>query len=114
MASILGIRELPRQIGESEEPRRPFADRHDSVVTFGDFRIDLRSRRASVKGRELPLDEAEFEVLMFLTGHPTNVVTPHTRLSTRGGREMEQPDFLRVLSSLQRKLESVPGGVRRE
>jgi DNA-binding response OmpR family regulator len=110
MASMLGIREFPRQIGESEECGGSFANHQEDTVTVGDFHLELRSQRVLVKGREIQLNAAEFEMLAFLISHHTNVVTPQTRLTTRGGRVIEQGDFLRLLAGLQRKLESVPGG----
>src|SRR5271154_3462013 len=112
MASMLGIRECPRQIGESEERDGSVTNHEESKVMVGDFCIDPRSHRIEVKGREIQLDPAEFEMLMFLISHHTNVVTPQTRVTTPSGRVIEQPDFLRLLAGLQRKLESVPGGAR--
>jgi DNA-binding response OmpR family regulator len=110
---MLGITEFPRQIGESKELGTSPPGHDEGILRVGDFRIDLDSHRVLVRGHELQLDEAEFEMLMFLTGHHTNVVTPHTRLTTRWGREqVGQSDFLRLLANLQRKLESVPGGAR--
>lgn len=105
MATASNMAEHPR--GRAISP----GNHDESIVTTGDFRIDLRSHRVLVKGHELRLDEEEFEMLMFLTGHPTNIVTLQTRLTTRWGREhVHQADFLRLLAKLQRKLESVPGG----
>ena len=110
MATMLTMREYAGELGKGVSAN---ADSDESVVTAGDFRIDLRSHRVLVRGQELRLDEDEFEMLMFLSGHPTNIVTPRTRLTTRWGREpVHQSDFLRLLASLQRKLESVPGGAR--
>ena len=113
MASTLSMREVARQVGEWEERVSSPTNHDESIVTAGDFRIDLRLHRVLVRGHEIRLDEEEFEMLMFLTGHHTNIVTPHTRLTTRWGREhVHQSDFLRLLASLQRKLECVPGGAR--
>jgi len=109
VASMLSMRE----VGEWEERATSPANHDESIVTAGDFCIDLRSHRVLVRGHELRLNEAEFEMLMFLTGHHTNIITPHTRLTTRWSREqVHQSDFLRLLANLQRKLESVPGGAR--
>ena len=52
-------------------------------------------------------------MLIFLAGHPRRVVTPRTLLSTRwGDHEVRQSDFLRVLTSLRKKIEAVGGSVR--
>ena len=52
------------------------------VIEVGDFRLDLSRREASVRGRELNLTATEFDVLLFLTNHPTNVVTTSRTLIT--------------------------------
>jgi len=80
------------------------------IVESGDFRIDLGSRQAQVRGQELRLTDEEFELLVYLVGHPTSIITPHTRLSTRWGRNaVHQAEVLRVLAQLRKKLESVGG-----
>lgn len=108
---MLSLRELTRQLDKFEE-RTPLAG-GERVVTTGDFRLDLGSHHVTVRGQELRLDEEEFEMLVFLAGHHTNIITPQTRLTTRWGREhIRQSDFLRVLANLQRKLESISGGAR--
>ncbi len=113
MASMLSMKEVAHQVGEWEERVTSPANHDESVVTAGDFRIDLQSHSVLVREHELQLDEEEFEMLMFLTGHHTSIVTPQTRLATRWGREpIHQSDFLRLLANLRRKLESVPGGSR--
>jgi len=113
MATMLSLRELTRQVEKFEERMPSLANGDERVVTTGDFRIDLGSHRVLVRGQELRLDEDEFEMLVFLAGHHTNIITPQTRLTTRWGRgHIRQSDFLRVLANLQRKLESIPGGAR--
>jgi DNA-binding response OmpR family regulator len=78
------------------------------TVVSGDFRIDLGSRQVNVRGQELRLSDEEFELLVFLVGHPTRIITPHTRLSTRWGRNaIHQADVCRVLTQLRKKLEAV-------
>jgi len=75
-----------------------------------DFSIDLRARHARVRGPELHLTEEEFELLVFLVGHRKNVITPHTRVSTRWSSvQVRQADFLRVLGQLREKLAFVEG-----
>jgi DNA-binding response OmpR family regulator len=78
------------------------------IMENGDFRIDLGTRQARVRGQELRLSDEEFELLVFLVGHPTSIITPHTRLSTRWGRSpVHQAEVFRVLNQLRKKLESV-------
>jgi two-component system, OmpR family, KDP operon response regulator KdpE len=113
MASMLSLRELTRQVEKLEERMPSLVNGDERVFVTGDFHIDLGSQRVTVRGQELRLDEEEFEMLVFLAGHHTNIITPQTRLTTRWGREhIRQSDFLRVLANLQRKLESIPGGAR--
>jgi len=83
----------------------------ESIVEVGDFTIDLSQRRVMVRGREISLSDAEFDLLVFLTTHRRKVVTPRTLLVTRWAqRETRQEDFLPVLLSLRKKLDSeLPG-----
>jgi len=113
MASTWSLREFARPFEKLEEHMPSLTSGDETVIASGDFRIDLRAHRVFVRGHELRLDEEEFEMLVFLAGHHTNIITPHTRLTTRWGRgHIRQSDFLRVLANLQRKLESIPGGAR--
>ena len=81
-----------------------------AAIEAGDFSIDLATRSVMVRGQELQLTSAEFEMLVFLTGHHKSVVTPNTMLATNwSGREVRQAEFVRVLISLRKKLDSVTG-----
>jgi DNA-binding response OmpR family regulator len=81
------------------------------VIESGAFKIDLNRRTASLGEQELELTSEEFDVLVFLAGHPQKLVTPNTVLatnwSTKGPR---QTQFLRVLLSLRAKLEGAEPG----
>src|SRR5579864_934344 len=80
------------------------------VIEAGDFLIDVPARRATLRGRELDLTSAEFEVLVFLAGHPKSFVTPHTMLATNWtSGQVRQAEFLRALMSLTKKLDSAAG-----
>lgn len=82
---------------------------HDTLLA-GDFSIDLRTRHTRVRGQELHLTGEEFELLVFLVGHRKNIITPHTRVSTRWcSVRVRQADFLRVLGQLREKLALVEG-----
>jgi len=86
------------------------ADRE--VIVAGDFCLDLVTRRVKMRSAELHLTEEEFEMLVFMVGHPKSIITPQTRLSTRwgGGNLIRQSDFLRVMAQLLKKLEAVACG----
>ena len=99
--------------------------RHESekiagpLIESGDFRIDLSRRAVKVRGNELQLAPAEFEMLVFLAGHHRRVVTPRTMLATSwSGKEVRQAEFVRVLLSLRKKLDlavgSTPSYIRTE
>ena len=88
-------------------PRKSRDTHSRRVIEAGDFVIDLKRFTASVRGHDLRLTAAEFELLVFLVGHRRKVVTPRTLLVTRWTpREVHQEDFLPVLQSLRRKLEA--------
>jgi DNA-binding response OmpR family regulator len=81
------------------------------VISAGDFRVNIDSRSASVRGRDLHLSRAEFDVLVFLISHKRRLVTSSTLLSTKVEEEsrISRTEFLRALLSLRKKLqEEVP------
>jgi two-component system KDP operon response regulator KdpE len=79
----------------------------DVEIAAGDFRIDLENRTATLRGRPLQLTGEEFELLLFLIEHPRKLVTQQTRLATNwAGYGLRQTEFLRVLLSLRKKLDS--------
>ena len=84
------------------------------VIEAGDFRIHVPTRSVTLRGRVLDLTSAEFDVLVFLAGHPKSIVTPHTMLATNwGSGRVRQEEFLRVLMSLATKLDSASGKAQR-
>ncbi len=111
MASALSLRQISVQLGNLfQRTNRASLGKGENVIETGDFRIDLRSHKVLVRGQEAQLDSEEFDMLVFLTGHPRRVVTPRTLLSTRwGGHKVRQADFLRVLTSLRKKIEGAGG-----
>jgi DNA-binding response OmpR family regulator len=80
------------------------------MIESGDFRIDLVRRSATLRGRELLLTLEEFDVLVFLTGHPQRLITPRTTLATSwGAHRVRQAQCLRALISLREKLDAAAG-----
>jgi len=109
MASSSSISEFTGQGALMQAVHPEKAADQNSIVT-GDFRIDLRTRQVTVRGQELRLNQEEFEMLVFMIGHPKSIITPHTRLTTRwSSNQVRQADFLRVMAQLRKKLESVEG-----
>lgn len=81
------------------------------VLEVGDFRIDSRRHRAMLRGEPLELTGEEFDVLVFLTTNPQRVVTPQTTLAAHWtGAGTHQTQFLRVLLSLRKKLDTAATG----
>jgi DNA-binding response OmpR family regulator len=113
MASSSSMNELTGQgnlLQASRLEGLPIGD--DDTLLAGDFRLDLRTRHATVRGQQLRLTEEEFEllVLVFLVRHRKSVITPHTRVSTSSGsKQARQKDLLRVLGQLREKLAGVEG-----
>jgi DNA-binding response OmpR family regulator len=81
------------------------------MIESGDFKIDLDERTVILSGQELQLTSEEFDVLVFLVGHPRRMVTPHTLLTTaRTANRVQKTEFLRVLISLRQKLDAAGSG----
>jgi len=95
----------------SQDQRSNSAAKSPLIVT-GDLRISLETHELTVEGKTLLLTEDEIDLLMFLTKHRKHFVSPHTSLSTRWNESRTgKSEFLRVLCSLQKKLEAA--GVKR-
>jgi DNA-binding response OmpR family regulator len=81
------------------------------IIETGDFRIDLGTRTVRVRDRQLDLSSEEFDLLVFLVGHPSSIITPHTMLSTRSGdNRVRRAEVFHVLLSLRNKIEAGVGG----
>lgn len=92
---------------QNTEPAVPAADR----VEMGDFTFDTANRRVTLRGKELSLTPAEFDVFVYLTCHPQRFVTPNTVLATSWNRHsLQQTEFLRVLLGLRKKIEAFSSG----
>jgi len=106
MARNWNLRQL---FAEKQTPERGTAEQSDSLtgmIESGDFKIDLAARTVTLRGEDLSLTTEEFDVLVFLAGHPQRMVTPHTRLATSWtANGLRQTEFLRVLMSLRKKLD---------
>ena len=103
----MSLRDFLTAIKEATPARSRSTESHQPrIIEAGDFVIDLERFTASVRGHDLRLTAAEFDLLVFLMGHRRKVVTPRTLLVTRWTpRDVHQEDFLPVLQSLRRKLE---------
>jgi two-component system KDP operon response regulator KdpE len=115
MAAAWNLKKLLVDLQEAVRDRgRRLPAKCDDVIEVGDFRIELSARTASLRGRELELNAAEFEVLVFLASHPKRLVTPRTILATSWTRQkVQQTEFLRALVSLSKKLRAEEGSTQR-
>jgi two-component system KDP operon response regulator KdpE len=83
------------------------------MIESGDFKIDRAKRTVTLRGEELRLSSEEFDVLVFLAGHPQRLVTPGTMLTTSWtANRLRRSEFLRALISLRKKLEAASPGKR--
>jgi two-component system, OmpR family, KDP operon response regulator KdpE len=81
------------------------------MIESGDFKIDLAALTVTLRSQNLSLTAEEFDVLVFLAGHPQRMVTPHTMLTTSWtANRLRQTVFLRVLMSLRKKLDAAGQG----
>ena len=87
--------------------RTPAAEEPASVITAGDFSIDLDARSVKVTGREVHLTPKEFDLLVYLLRNAGKVLTHRTVLSAVwGGNYVEQNEYLRVfIGRLRKKIE---------
>ena len=78
------------------------------IIESGDFSINLIGRTVTLRGVPLDLSAEEFDVLVFLAGHPRNLITPRTMLATSWpSHRIRQTGFLRALISLRGKLNAL-------
>jgi two-component system, OmpR family, KDP operon response regulator KdpE len=88
--------------------RTPAPQEQPTVITAGDFLIDLDARSVKVTGREVHLTPKEFDLLVYLAKRPGKVVTHRTLLAAIWGpNSTEQPEYLRVfVGQLRKKIEA--------
>jgi two-component system, OmpR family, KDP operon response regulator KdpE len=82
-----------------------------TVLTAGDFHVDLETRKVTVAGREVHLTPKEFDLLVYFVKHAGKVLTHRTLLAAVwGGNYVEQNEYLRVfVGNLRKKLETQTG-----
>jgi two-component system KDP operon response regulator KdpE len=92
----------------------PAPSRDVTEVEIGDFHIDVQNHRVTVRGREVHLSPKEFDLLIYLAGHPNKVVTHRALLAAVwADTPSAQADHLRVfVNHLRKKLEAENGSPR--
>ena len=85
-----------------------------TVLEAGDFRVDLEGRIVTAGNRQVHLTPKEYDLLVYLIGHPGKVLTHRTLLAAVwGGNYVEQTEYLRVfIGQLRKKIESDPSTPR--
>jgi two-component system KDP operon response regulator KdpE len=89
-------------------------DAASPVLEVGDFRLDLEKRSVAVNGAEVHLTPKEYDLMLYLVGHPGKVLTHRTLLTAIwGGESVEQTEYLRVfVGQLRKKIEPEPSTPR--
>lgn len=82
-------------------------EKESSVLSAGDFEIDLAARKVSVSKNEIHLTPKEFDLLVYLFQNRGRVITHHNLLGAIwGGNFTEQTEYLRVfVGQLRKKIE---------
>jgi two-component system KDP operon response regulator KdpE len=92
--------------------RRPSDDKKETatVLTEGDFQIDIESREITVAGRSVHLTPKEFDLLVYLFRNRRKVNTHRAILAAIWGADFaNQTEYLRVfVGQVRKKIESDP------
>jgi two-component system KDP operon response regulator KdpE len=87
--------------------RSPPSDAPQTLLEFGEFRIDLEARSVSVAAKDIHLTPKEFDLLVYMAQHPRKVLSHRAILNAVwGANSVEQNEYLRVfVGQLRKKLE---------
>ena len=78
-----------------------------SIISIGDFVIDIPQHRVVVRGQEVHLTPKQFDLLVELAKHPGQVLTHRALLHAVWGTNADQPEYLRVnIGQLRKKIET--------
>jgi two-component system, OmpR family, KDP operon response regulator KdpE len=104
------VPELLARIRVGLRSRAQVGDTAETVVTFGDFRLDLEGRRLTRGDRQIRLSPTELKLLATLARHADEVVTTNTLLKEAWGSAYRTRNgYVRVyMHALRRKIENDP------
>jgi two-component system KDP operon response regulator KdpE len=104
------VPELLARIRVGLRSRAQVGDTAETVVTFGDFRLDLEGRRLTRGERQIRLSPTELKLLATLARHADEVVTTNTLLKEAWGAAYRTRNgYVRVyMHALRRKIENDP------
>lgn len=79
----------------------------ETIITSGDFCVDIAAHKVTVCDKEIHLTPKEFELLTYMVKHAGKVLTHRTLLcAIWGGNFAEQTEYLRVfIGQLRKKIE---------
>jgi two-component system KDP operon response regulator KdpE len=76
------------------------------IIKGGDFLIDIPQHRVVIRGQETHLTPKQFDLLVYMAGHPGQVLTHRALLHAVWGAHADQPEYLRVtIGQLRKKIE---------
>lgn len=102
-----GMDELLARVRAAFRRLSPNEEKESSVLTAGDFTIDLAAHKVSVSKKEIYLTPKEFDLLLYLFQNRGRVITHRNLLGAIwGGNFTEQTEYLRVfVGQLRKKIE---------
>jgi two-component system KDP operon response regulator KdpE len=100
------IQELQARV-RAQLRRAPAPAEEPSVISLGDFIIDIPQHRVTVRGGDVHLTPKQFDLLVYLAQHTGRVLTHRTLLKAVWGTNANQPEYLRVsIGQLRKKIET--------
>jgi len=104
------VPELLARIRVGLRSRAHVGDTAETIVAFGDYRLDLEARRLTRGDRPIRLSPTELKLLTTLARHADEVVTTNTLLKEAWGSAYRQRNgYVRVyMHALRRKIENDP------
>jgi two-component system, OmpR family, KDP operon response regulator KdpE len=104
------VPELLARIRVGLRSQAKVGDTAQTIVAFGDYRLDLEGRQLTKNGRQIRLSPTEFKLLSTLARHADEVVTTNTLLKEAWGSAYRTRNgYVRVyMHALRRKIESEP------
>ncbi len=105
-----GMDELLARVRAAFRRFNPNEENKSSVLTAGDFEIDIDAHKVSVAKKEISLTPKEFDLLFYLFQNHGRVITHHNLLGAIwGGNFTKQTEYLRVfVGQLRKKIEPQP------
>lgn len=105
-----GMDELLARVRAAFRRFTPNEENKSSVLTAGDFEIDIDAHKVSVARKEVSLTPKEFDLLFYLVQNRGRVITHHNLLGAIwGGNFTKQTEYLRVfVGQLRKKIEPQP------